>query len=377
MRLPFPIASSLALLFLATPALAAQLDDFEGGANPNGWSFRVTTPDVVEAAGGNPDGWLHNALVDSFAPIVATGPAVPSAFTGDLRARGVTRIGVDAITLGASITAAGRDFTLLLRDTKGTPDPSDDDYAYALGGLVPQVGAGWSTYVFDVPSASTDAVPTGWEGGWAGDPENFRPGVTWSDVVTSVDVVEFWWLDPAFFALFQQWDVGIDNVFVETSGILTICSADVPNSTGSIGAIGAVGSVFVADNDVTLTASSMPPNVFGIFICGPEPSGLDLGFGTICVGGTIGRYDDPGQILSSGPSGAFSLQLDLASTPSTSGPVSIAAGESWSFQAWHRDAVPSGIPARFTNGIEISFADGSTVRRCHWTDEPNPLTTGS
>ncbi|MEO0662183.1 MAG: hypothetical protein AAFZ87_11645, partial [Planctomycetota bacterium] len=310
---------------------------------------------VVEAAGGNPDGWLHNALVDSFAPIVATGPAVPSAFTGDLRARGVTRIGVDAITLGASITAAGRDFTLLLRDTKGTPDPSDDDYAYALGGLVPQVGAGWSTYVFDVPSASTDAVPTGWEGGWAGDPENFRPGVTWSDVVTSVDVVEFWWLDPAFFALFQQWDVGIDNAFVETSGISTICSADVPNSTGSIGAIGAVGSVFVADNDVTLTASSMPPNVFGIFICGPEPSGLDLGFGTICVGGTIGRYDDPGQILSSGPSGAFSLQLDLASTPSTSGPVSIAAGESWYFQAWHRDAVPSGIPARFTNGIEISF----------------------
>ena len=146
-----------------------------------------------------------------------------------------------------------------------------------------------------------------------------------------------------------RWESGDGSIGRSTSGLA------LPNSAGRTSEMTARGSSLASNGSLTLGAEGLPPNVFGIFICGPEPSGLDLGFGTICVGGTIGRYDDPGQILSSGPSGAFSLQLDLASTPSTSGPVAIAAGESWYFQAWHRDAVPSCIPARFTYGIEISF----------------------
>lgn len=120
----------------------------------------------------------------------------------------------------ADFGAGGRNFSLLLRDTKGTAsNPDDDDYAYYVGPLVPQVGQGWVSYDFPVPSQSTESVPAGWTGGWAGDAEHFRPGVDWNDVITHADSVEFWWLNPAFFAIFQQWDVGVDNVRVTSSPV--------------------------------------------------------------------------------------------------------------------------------------------------------------
>jgi len=204
----------------ATPARAATttVDTFTGGANSAGWTFGSLNADTIEPTGGNPGAWLHNDLLDTFAPILRNTPTMPSDFTGNLRAKGVTSIGADARTDHADFGAGGRQFSLLLRDTKGTPDdPEDDDYAYFVGATVPQVGQGWVSYDFNVPSQSTDPVPAGWHGGWAGDGENFRPGVNWNDVITHVDSVEFWWLNPAFFAIFQQWDVGADNVRVTSS----------------------------------------------------------------------------------------------------------------------------------------------------------------
>ncbi len=189
-------------------------EDFEAGSNVGLWSFNVTTPDVLESSGGNPGGWLHNPFVSSFAPILTSG-AGRTCFVGDYRARGVTGVSIDAQTLSATFGAVGFEFSLLLRDTKGTPLPDDDDYAYFVGPEVPQPGAGWKHFVFAIPSADTSAVPAGWSGGWAGDAVNFRPGVDWNDVITNVDRVEFWWLNPSFFAIFQSWDVGADNLVLE------------------------------------------------------------------------------------------------------------------------------------------------------------------
>jgi hypothetical protein len=353
-----PTAPLLLAAALATPAVA-QVDDFENGTNPNGWSFGVTTPDVIESTGGNPGGWLHNPLIDSFAPILTIDPASTSLFVGDLRANGVTRIGLDAITNSATFGAAGREMSILLRDTKGTFDVSDDDYAYFVGPLVPQVGAGWSSYSFDIPSQSTAAVPAGWKGGWVGDPENFRPGVEWSDVITNVDVVEFWWLNPSFFAIFQQWDVGVDNIFVEAGGPGTsYCTPAVANSTGQPGVISAAGSDVASNNDLTLTATSLPLNAFGFFLTSqtqdlvPNPGGS---MGNLCLGGAIGRYVGPGQVLNTGTAGEFALVLDLTQTPTPTGLVPVAAGETWNFQAWHRDAVGGQATSNLTDAISITF----------------------
>jgi hypothetical protein len=185
-------------------------DTFEDGGSAGNWGF-IHGFDVFEDSGGNPGGYLRQPSFDTFAPILI-GDQGP--FVGDYRAMQVTRLAVDAITHHRDWgTPSGFEFSLLLRDTKGTFDVEDDDYAYYVGDEVPQIGEGWKSFVFDVPSDSID-LPPGWKGGWVGDPENFRPGVTWSDVITNVRQVEFWWLNPAQFALFANWDIGADNVSI-------------------------------------------------------------------------------------------------------------------------------------------------------------------
>ncbi len=242
------LRSSLIPLGLIATAAAAHAggatvtEGFEGGTNRAGWAF-IAGFDAIEPAGGNPGAWLHQRNFDTFAPILANDPRVPSAFLGDFRAMGVTRISLDARTDATSFgNPTGFQLSLLLRDTKGTPLVDDDDYAYFVGPEVPQPGQGWVHYDFDVPSSSTASVPPGWLGGWVGDPENFRPGIDWNDVITSVDLVEFWWIDPRFFAIFRTWDVGTDNVAIE----LTAAPATVTSRNGS------------GINPRTLTSSSPP-----------------------------------------------------------------------------------------------------------------------
>jgi len=133
------------------------------------------------------------------------------------------------------------------------------------------------------------------------------------------------------------------------------CTPAVANTSGGPAAIGASGSVVVASNDVTLQASGMPQSQFGFFLTSmsqgmvPNPGGSN---GVLCLGGTIGRYVAGGQIKNSGSGGAFDLVLDLAQTPAGSMFVSIAAGETWNFQAWFRDIGPMGQPqSNFTHGL--------------------------
>ena len=77
--------------------------------------------------------------------------------------------------------------------------------------------------------------------------------------------------------------------------------------------------------------------------------------GVLCLGGSIGRYVGPGQIKNTGAIGAFSLALDLTQTPTPIGFVAIAAGETWHFTTWHRDAVGGVATSNFTNGLSIAF----------------------
>lgn len=206
----------LSLTAAMIPAIASAItftDDFEGGTNDAGWAF-IQGGDVIEPAGGNPGAWLHQPLYDTFGPSVMTAWGNVTPFVGDYRALGATSIGFDLQILDTDFPIGGDAFsaTLLLRNTHGTPnDFDDDDYAYFIGPLLPLVGSGWLHYEISIPSQSNDPVPAGWHGGWSGDCENFRPGVSWSDVITNVDRVEVHFLQPCFFAIFQQWNVGADN----------------------------------------------------------------------------------------------------------------------------------------------------------------------
>ena len=134
------------------------------------------------------------------------------------------------------------------------------------------------------------------------------------------------------------------------------CMAN-PNSTGSIGSMSATGSASAASNDLTLMATGLPNNQFGIFVTsttqGFVPGAGGTSNGNLCVGGSIGRFSEPNQILNTGGSGEMSLVVDTTQVPQGSAFVSIMPGETWNFQGWHRD--PVGVGSNFTDGLEIMF----------------------
>ena len=135
------------------------------------------------------------------------------------------------------------------------------------------------------------------------------------------------------------------------------CTANA-NSTGVTGVISAAGSAVAAQNNVTLSAASLPNNAFGFFLVSStqgfiaNPGGSQ---GNLCLGGNIGRYVGPGQVLNTGAAGQFNLVLNLNQTPTPTGFTTIQAGDTRYFTAWHRDSVGGSATSNFTNGLEIVF----------------------
>ena len=119
------------------------------------------------------------------------------------------------------------------------------------------------------------------------------------------------------------------------------------NSMGVVGSISAVGSTSASANDVTLEATNLPSSQFGIFVTSMTqafiPGAGGTSNGNLCLGGSIGRFSLPSQIQSTGAGGSFALTIDTTQIPQGSMFVTLMAGETWNYQAWHRDTVGVGI----------------------------------
>jgi hypothetical protein len=127
-----------------------------------------------------------------------------------------------------------------------------------------------------------------------------------------------------------------------------------PNSTGATGSISASGSLQVANNDLVLAAEDLPLNSFGFFLVSraqgfvPMPGGSQ---GNLCLSGAIGRFQQ--QVQSSGATGSFSIPVNLSAIPTPTGAVMAQAGDTWNFQAWHRDASGGAPTSNFSDGLEV------------------------
>jgi Tol biopolymer transport system component len=131
-----------------------------------------------------------------------------------------------------------------------------------------------------------------------------------------------------------------------------------PNSTGVMSQISATGSLVAANNNVVLAASELPSFVFGFFITS-RTQGFNMNpggsMGNICVAGSVGRYVGPGEVQNSGANGEIILAIDLNAMPQPNGFEAAVAGDTWNFQAWHRDSVAGTVTSNFTGGLEIVF----------------------
>ncbi len=138
----------------------------------------------------------------------------------------------------------------------------------------------------------------------------------------------------------------------------TYCSPAVVNSTGVPATMRADGSTVAADNQLTLLAADMPMNAFGYVIVSEtqgfsmNPGGSD---GHLCLGGSVGRYVGPGQVMNTGTTGSFDLPLDLTQIPQPTGFVAAVAGDTWNFQAWYRDSSGGVATSNFTDGLSVTF----------------------
>lgn len=215
------------LALLALPALAVTyVQDFESG-NDEGWTFGLGS--IIED-GGNPGAWLNSDDLNTFAPILRCVNGAPN-FTGNYVAMGVSRIGGDFRTDRADNGTQYYPFTVLLRNDMGTPlDIEDDIYVYPNPETLvcPQLGEGWTHYDFEIPSqfqGDAGELPEGWMGG------SYMTGGDWfpedaffTDVMSNITDVEIWWFHPAWFGIFTWWNVGADNLEIETSGTVAVQS---------------------------------------------------------------------------------------------------------------------------------------------------------
>jgi hypothetical protein len=206
-------SSALVVALALSAPLAADtyVDTFETGSSQGGWSFGL--PAVYPMSGGNPGRYLRVDNLDTFAPQPRSAMSV-NPFTGNFRDRHVVRIGLDLATFDVDFSAAERPCTLMLLNNNGTPANANDDWAvYLMGEDIPLEGQGWKSYSFDIPSDAT-ALPAGW-GTIQFGPSSPTPN--WNTAITDVDRVVFFYGDPELFFIFQQWDLGMDNVLIETA----------------------------------------------------------------------------------------------------------------------------------------------------------------
>ena len=132
----------------------------------------------------------------------------------------------------------------------------------------------------------------------------------------------------------------------------TYCTSE-PNSTGLMGHLQIAGSNVAADDMVQLRAFDLPPGQFVLFLGGPNPTnvlhpgGYD---GVLCIGSPHARFKY--QIQQATACGRASIIVDTTNV-STHPPQPILGGQTWHFQAWHRDTVGSG--ANFTDAASAGF----------------------
>ena len=166
-------------------------------------------------------------------------------------------------------------------------------------------------------------------------------------------------LDSCQIAADSTLDLNGNGIFDPCEAIgSTSCSQAVANSTGLPGSLSVLGNEAIFLNNVLLTARQLPANSFGFFLTSETPGftpNVPNSQGVLCLQGSVGRFVGPGQIQSSGSTGAMLLTINLNAHPTPTGLISIQPGESWYFQLWYRDGVNGQTTSNFTDAVGVTF----------------------
>ena len=228
--------ASIAAMTLAAFAGAASADelllvDFEN-FDASGWTANGVV--TIYEGGGNPDNYLVLPYLDFFG-VSLSAREPESMVLGDLTKVGPLRITTD-ISVFQAHTFNGDTLDLtqwpMVFEVIDYGDPDAGipySSVYVIQDTWPEVGTGWHTFYFEITDPNSAELPAGWGGTGDSDPNTgepaLPPGVTYRDVMSSVDEVRITTFVPGYFYTFNFWEVGFDNILVETIGG-TGCPAD-------------------------------------------------------------------------------------------------------------------------------------------------------
>jgi len=135
-----------------------------------------------------------------------------------------------------------------------------------------------------------------------------------------------------------------------------VCSG-APNATGVGARLTVRGSASAAIGDVYLDVTDLPPGAACLGLLGsatgfvPQPGGSR---GNLCLAGTLGRFTS--QVGPATPNGRFEVDVDAGQLPLATGARALAAGDTWTFQLWYRDILPSGATtSNFSSAVRATF----------------------
>jgi len=134
------------------------------------------------------------------------------------------------------------------------------------------------------------------------------------------------------------------------------CSPATPNSTGASARLIAWGSDTIGGHPFELLAQDLPIDSFGYFLAAPgqgtlQPPGAQ---GMLCLAQPFAKLIQAGVPLERATAGSLRRSVDTLSIPLGGQLVAIAAGESWTFQAWFRDRNP-GPTSNMTDALTVDF----------------------
>ena len=115
------------------------------------------------------------------------------------------------------------------------------------------------------------------------------------------------------------------------------------------------GGLTIDSTDTFLLAEQTPPRTWGLFVYGVPSSGLAVGNGTLCISPFAPGIFRLPPALQTDALGVARRRLDHGALPAGG---AIAAGSTWAFQFWFRDAAAPGAGSDLTDAVRVTFCGG-------------------
>ncbi len=191
--------------------------DFESasGTGPQeGWTYRMIDPDKETIETGPNGNKYFQVDIDNWGVTLFSTYDGTNEWVGnkDYRAEGV--VGFSFTAGGTADFTTARKPTVFIMTDNGTPDDRFDDYGYYRSSNKFLIFDGRkTTFEFKIGSGKMGVEPPN---GWVAYAVNdeIPKDISWDKVITDVDRMDIGFWRPDFFYVFQNHEVGVDNLTI-------------------------------------------------------------------------------------------------------------------------------------------------------------------